>query len=132
MARFEDLLLGRGAASDRHHLAGGPVARHRLSRFWLDAPVDQLEALYASPLGDLQRIAVGGVLVPRSGRRMSAQWRDLLAERMVQPVQQVRQINLLLALMPYTRPDKFKGEQAVADAARLVVAGLRGLLRSGI
>ena len=31
-------------------------ARHCLSRFWLQAPIDQLEALYGGPIGQVQRL----------------------------------------------------------------------------
>ena len=77
--------------------AGGALARHRLSRFWLDAPVDQLEALYEGELGSLQRLLLQGLLVQQDLAGDEQRWRDQLARGMAQAGEQVRQINWVLA-----------------------------------
>ena len=112
VARLEALFWDAAQLPSPSSLQAARVARHRLSQFWLTAPVDQLELLYASPLGDLQRMLLEGPLPRQPLAEDERQWRELLAERMVQPAQHSRLLNLLLALMPYTSPDKFKLSQA--------------------
>ena len=112
VARLEALFWDAAQLPSPSSLQAARVARHRLSQFWLTAPVDQLELLYASPLGDLQRMLLEGQLPRQPLAEDERQWRELLAERMVQPEQHSRLLNLLLALMPYTSPDKFKLSQA--------------------
>ena len=87
------------------------IARHQLSRFWLSSPVDQLESLYEGALGDLQRLQLSGLLVHQDLALDEGQWRDQLLSRLEDPACAAERINLLLALMPYTRPRKL----AVAD-----------------
>jgi len=82
------------------------IARHQLSRFWLASPVDQLEALYEGALGDLQRLQLSGTLVHQDLAGDERQWRDQLLSRLEDPACAAERINLLLALMPYTRPRK--------------------------
>ncbi|QNI96548.1 hypothetical protein [Synechococcus sp. RS9902] len=112
VARLEALFWDAAQLPTPSSLQAARVARHRLSQFWLTAPVDQLEFLYVSPLGDLQRMLLEGPLPRQPLADDERQWRELLAERMVQPEQHSRLLNLLLALMPYTGPDKFKLSQA--------------------
>ena len=112
VARLHALFRDAAQLPSPSSLQAARVARHRLSQFWLTAPVDQLELLYASPLGDLQRMLLEGQLPRQPLAEDERQWRELLAERMVQPEQHSRLLNLLLALMPYTSPDKFKLSQA--------------------
>jgi len=93
-------------------LQAARVARHRLSLFWLTAPVDQLEALYASDLGELQRAQLAGPLVHQPLAIDEKQWRDQLLALVTAPAERFRLVNLLLALLPYTRPGQFQIERA--------------------
>lgn len=79
-------------------------ARHCLSMFWLAAPSDQLEFLYGSAVGGLQRLQLEGPLVRQELARDEQRWRDQLQQHLAEPDHKPRQLNLLLALMPYTRP----------------------------
>ena len=89
-------------------LKAARLARHRLSQFWLSAPVDQLEALYSGAIGDLQRLQLSSGLGQQAMARDETAWRDQLAQRMTQPEALSQQLNLILALMPYTKPGKLK------------------------
>lgn len=80
------------------------IARHRLSCFWASAPVDQLESFYGSDLGELQALLLEGPLVRQGLAKDEQQWADRLRGLMAAPEQQSRQLNLLLALIPYTQP----------------------------
>ena len=82
------------------------IARHQLSRFWLESPVDQLECLYEGTLGDLQRLQLTGTLVHQDLALDEKQWRDQLLNRLDDSTWAAQRINLLLALMPYTKPRK--------------------------
>ena len=112
VARLEVLFRDAAQLPSVSSLQAARVARHRLSVFWLTAPVDQLEALYAGPLGALQRMLLEGPLPHQPLAEDERQWRTMLGERMVQPEQRSRLLNLLLALMPYTSPGKFKLSEA--------------------
>ena len=112
VARLESLFRDADKLPSNSSFQAARVARHRLSQFWLTAPVDQLEVLYASPLGALQRMLLEGPLPHQPLAEDERQWRELLGERMVQPAQRSRLMNLLLALMPYTSPGKFKLAEA--------------------
>ena len=110
VARLESLFRDAAQLPSVSSLQAARVARHRLSQFWLTAPVDQLEVLYASPLGALRMLEEPLPHQPLS--EDERQWWESLGERMVQPAQRSRLLNLLLALMPYTSPDKFKLSEA--------------------
>jgi len=112
VARLEALFRDAAERPSANSLQAARVARHRLSVFWLSAPVDQLEAFYAGPLGALQRQLLEGPLPHQPLSDDERQWRQLLGEQMVQPAQRSRLQNLLLALMPYTGPGKFKLAEA--------------------
>lgn len=51
-------------------------ARHCLSKFWLAAPVDQLEILYRSPIGDAYRQLLSGPLARQALEPAEQDWRD--------------------------------------------------------
>ena len=82
------------------------LARHQLSKFWLAAPVDQLQHCYAGAIGDLQRLQLTGPLVQQELAKDEIRWRDQLLQRLEDPARAAERINLLLALMPYTKPRK--------------------------
>jgi hypothetical protein len=76
-------------------------ARHCLSKFWLAAPVDQLEMLYRSPIGQSYRALVMGPLPNQTLERGEQEWRDGLARRLIEDFDRPEKTNLLLAVMPY-------------------------------
>lgn len=80
------------------------VARHRLSAFWISAPVDHLQQLYEGELGALQQLLLEGPLV-RQGLALDEQlWASKLQALLSDQQQQSRELNILLALLPYTHP----------------------------
>jgi hypothetical protein len=79
----------------------GRKARHCISRFWLTAPVDQLEMLYRSPIGQSYRALVSGPLPTQPLERSEQEWRDGLARRLMENFDRPETTNLLLAVMPY-------------------------------
>ena len=107
VARLEDLFKEVAQRPSQKSMDAARVARHRLSLFWLSAPVDQLEVLYSGPLGDLQRLQLKGPLCHQPLSSDERQWRQLLADRIVLASERSRLLNLILALMPYTRSGKF-------------------------
>ena len=82
------------------------LARYQLSKFWLAAPVDQLQCLYESELGDLQRLQLTGQLVQQGLAVDETRWRDQLLQRLEDPTRAAERINMLLALMPYVQRRK--------------------------
>ena len=76
-------------------------ARHCLSKFWLTAPVDQLEILYRSPIGQSFRALVTGPLPTQPLERAEQEWRDGLARRLMENFDRPETTNLILAVMPY-------------------------------
>lgn len=102
-------------------------ARHRLSRFWLLAPIDQLEAFYGGPIGQVQRLLLHGSL---SGQPLAADeeaWHRALSERLLRDFAAPERLNLLLALMPYCP----RGALRVENAAETLPAWLLGDYASG-
>ena len=91
------------------------IARHRLSCFWMSAPLDQLEALYQGPIGDLQRLQLRGPLVKQDLARDEQQWAYRLKALLASPSEHARQLNILLALIPYTKPGQLKLEDPLND-----------------
>ncbi|QNJ13110.1 hypothetical protein SynA18461_00455 [Synechococcus sp. A18-46.1] len=106
-ALFEALAHQPSTESDQ----AARQARHQLSKFWLAAPVDQLQELYEGDIGDLQRLQMTGPLVQQDLAADEIRWRDQLLQRLKDPTRAAERVNLLLALMPYTQPRKL----SVAD-----------------
>ena len=106
VARLQALFIAMDEQPSVSSDLAARIARHQLSRFWLASPVDQLEALYEGALGDLQRLQLSGTLVHQDLAGDERQWRDQLLSRLEDPACAAERINLLLALMPYTRPRK--------------------------
>ena len=99
---FEAMAHQPSSSSDQ----AARLARHQLSKFWLAAPVDQLQLLYEGEIGDLQRLQLTGPLVQQDLAADEIRWRDQLLQRLEDPTRAAERINLLLALMPYTQPRK--------------------------
>jgi hypothetical protein len=83
-------------------------ARHMLSRFWLSAPLDLLEDLYAGPIGQVYRLLLLGILPSQPLAADEEAWRVGLAERLVARFDSAERLNLLLAVMPYCRRGRMR------------------------
>jgi hypothetical protein len=107
-------------------------ARHCLSRFWLRVPIDQLEPLYAGPIGEVQRLLLHGSLPSQPLADDEESWRQDLSRQLLGDFSLPQRNNLLLALMPYCPPGGLQVEQAaqtlppwlLADYARCFDPGL--------
>jgi hypothetical protein len=91
-------------------------ARQALSKFWLHAPVDQLEPLYRSVIGQTYRTLVGGRLAELTLVLDEQQWRDALSQKLREAAGKPQAANLLLAVMPYYA----RGSMRVSDPLRTV------------
>ena len=83
------------------------VARHCLSVFWISAPVDHLQQLYEGELGSLQRLLLEGPLVKQGLAVDEQSWARKLKLLLSDRGEQSRQLNVILALLPYTQPGQF-------------------------
>lgn len=88
-------------------------ARHCLSRFWLGAPIDQLENLYSGAIGKVYRMLLMGVLPRQPLADDENNWQQTLTDRLVKDFKSPERINLLLAAMPYCQ----RGELRISEAA---------------
>jgi len=112
-------------------------ARQCLSRFWLQAPVDQLEGLYRSPVGQCYRMLLKTSLAAQPLLTEEQQWRDGLAQKLSRTMNRPEGVNLLLAAMPYFERGKMRLLNAtdvvpqwlIADYSALFDPGLARLLR---
>ncbi len=89
-------------------LAEARLARQCLSKFWLSAPIDALELLYGSAVGESYRQMISGELASQPLLRDEESWRDLLSERLQSGFDRPEMANVLLAVMPYFRRGKMK------------------------
>ena len=86
-------------------------ARHCLSCFWLSAPIDLLEGLYAAELGSLQRSLLAGPLPQQPLAPDEGEWREQLAKQLHHQWEAPERVNLLLALMPFFPPGGMRVEE---------------------
>lgn len=86
---------------DRNTLNEARAARKSLSRFWLTAPVDQLEALYAGPIGQAQRAAINCILPVIPLEAEEEKWKLTLTRRLLDSSEGPMSANILLAVLPY-------------------------------
>jgi hypothetical protein len=97
-------------------------ARHCLSQFWLGAPVDQLEGLYRSAIGESFRALLAGPLAAQPLETAEINWRDGIARRLMENFDRPETTNLLLAVMPYFD----RGKMRVANPLQQVPGWLLG------
>lgn len=96
------------------------LARQCLSQFWLQAPIDQLETLYQSPIGDCYRLLLSCGLSEQYLLQDEVTWRNHLADRLSVNFDRPETVNILLGLMPYFPPGKMR----VADPQRQIPSWL--------
>ncbi|MCX5931372.1 MAG: hypothetical protein NTW83_05980 [Cyanobacteria bacterium] len=77
------------------------ASRERMTRFWLSAPVDQLEVLYAGSFGQVYRLMLNGLLPSQPLQDKEKQWKETLTQRLLSGFGSHETISLLLAVMPY-------------------------------
>ena len=109
---FEDLARNPGYTA----LMEARLSRQCLSQFWLSAPVDQLEVLYRSAIGECYRLMLAGQLAQEPLLAEEQAWRDALAQRLTKAFDRPETTNVLLAAMPYFAPGKMR----VADPLQQV------------
>ncbi len=98
------------------------AARSCFTRFWLSAPVDYLEMLYAGPIGQAYKLMLRGVLPALPLREKDERWKAGLTQRLLTAFGHHETTNLLLAVMPYYDLNAMK----VADPLRQIPEWLLG------
>ena len=94
------------------------LARQCLSQFWLVAPVDQLELLYGSAIGECYRELLAGPLAREPLLPQEQAWRDQLAQRLMGPLDRPETTNLLLAVFAYFPPGRMRVENPLTQVPR--------------
>ena len=107
VSRLDQIMREAATNPSVASLQAARQARHCLSAFWLAAPSDCLETFYCGAIGDLQRLQLEGPLVRQVLAKDEQRWFDQLVHQLAVPEQKARQHNLLLAVIPYTRPGQF-------------------------
>ena len=112
-------------------------ARRCLSQFWLHAPVDQLQGLYRSPIGQSYRMMLKAGLAEMPLLTEEQEWRDGLVRKLSRSMNRPEAANLVLAAMPFFARGKMRLMNAtdvvpdwlMADYSALFDPGLARLLR---
>ena len=107
VSRLEQIMREAATNPSVASLQAARQARHCLSAFWLAAPSDCLESMYTGAIGGLQRLQLEGPLVRQALAKDEQRWFEQLVHQLAAPEQKARQHNLLLAVIPYTRPGQF-------------------------
>jgi hypothetical protein len=84
------------------------LARQCLSQFWLQAPVDQLESLYNSAVGQCFQLLLASGLAQLELTREEQVWKNTLSDRLGQAFTRPETTNVLLGLMAYYAPGKMR------------------------
>jgi hypothetical protein len=113
-------------------LAEARRARQCLSRFWLQAPVDQLEGLYRSPVGQCYRMLLKTSLAAQPLLTEEQQWRDGLAQKLSRTMNRPEEVNLLLAAMPYFERGKMRLLNATDVVPQWLIADYSALFDPGL
>ena len=104
IARLTSLFREATHQPSESTLLAARVARHRLSSFWISAPVDHLQHLYEGSLGALQQLLLESPLTRHGLAQDEQSWVQQLHDLLEDPEQQFRHLNVVLALLPYTQP----------------------------
>ncbi len=105
-ARLATIFLDFAHEATPTRVAEARLARQCLSKFWLNAPIDTLELLYGSAIGDCYRQMIGTELASQPLLRDEEAWRDTLSQRLFSGFDRPEMVNILLAVMPYFRRGK--------------------------
>jgi hypothetical protein len=101
-------------------LADARTARMVLSKFWLSAPVDQLEPLYRGEIGNAYRLLLAGRLPGLALDREEESWKMALARHLIEAFGAHETTNVLLAVLPFYERNGMR----VADPLRQIPAWL--------
>jgi hypothetical protein len=114
------LTIIRNYASDPNPVTLRQVrlARQSLSQFWLVAPVDQLELLYRSSIGECYRELLAGQLAREPLLPQEQAWRDQLAQRLMRAFDRPETANLLLAVFGYFPPGRMRVDNPLTQVPR--------------
>jgi len=104
IARLTSLLSEAANQPSESTLKAARVARHRLSSFWISAPVDHLRQLYEGDLGSLQQLFLESSLFSQDLAQDEQSWVNHLFKLLDDPCEHSRVNNLQLALIPYIKP----------------------------
>jgi hypothetical protein len=107
---------------DRTSLEGARASRECLSRFWLTAPVDQIESLYAGPIGQAHRLLLSSILPALPLEPHEESWKSTLTQYLLDSFERPESPNVLLALLPYYD----RAGLRVADPRQQIPAWLLG------
>lgn len=107
-------------------------ARLCISRFWLQAPVDQLEGLYRSPVGQCYRLLLKTELPAMPLLTEEQQWRDGLARRLSKAMNRPESVNLLLAAMPFFERGKMRLMNATDVVPQWLIGDYSALFDPGL
>jgi hypothetical protein len=94
------------------------LARQSLSQFWLVAPVDQLELLYRSAIGECYRELLAGRLSQEPLLPQEQAWRDQLAQRLMRTFERPETTNVLLAVFAYFPPGRMRVDKPLTQVPR--------------
>jgi hypothetical protein len=123
VARLERIVRRANASpADAQFQLEARHARHCLSRFWLQVPIDQLETVYAGPIGQVQRLLLHGGLPAQPLAADEETWQQNLSQTLQRDFSVPERLNLLLALMPYCQ----RGQLQVGQAAETLPGWLLG------
>jgi len=102
MARLSRIARELQERPSQEAIQAARAARGCLERFWLVAPVDALETLFAGPIGEVYRQFLAGVLpaLPLDSAETTRQ--QQLSERLARGLACNGSINVLLALLLYS------------------------------
>lgn len=106
--RLASIFQAYGSAPTASGLFEARLARQCIAQFWLVAPVDQLESLYRSPIGECYRLLLAGTLASEPLLPEEKVWKDNFAERLATSFERPETTNVLLAAMAYFPPGKMK------------------------
>ena len=130
--RLASIFQGFGREGSPVQLAHARQARQCLSRFWLQAPVDQLAMLYASPVGQCYRLMLSTNLASVEPSVEEKLWREGLARKMATCSGKPEIVNLLLALMPYCERGKLKLLNATETVPDWLINDYTALFEPGL
>ena len=109
-----ELLVVLGQPADRPDQESNRLARqarHRLSLFWLASPGDLLEQLYASDLGEAQRLCIRNPQLEGPLLADEQLWRQQLQALLQASVGQATFLSYWLAVMPYLQVGELRLDQ---------------------
>ena len=107
-------------------------ARQCLSRFWLQAPVDQLEGLYRSPVGQCYRMLLKTNLPSMPLLSEEQLWREGLTHKLSRSSTKPESVNLLLAAMPYFERGKMRLMNATDVVPQWLIGDYSALFDPGL